>query len=410
MPIGSSTTNIDMNGNTVTTTVYVDNEGNTTSVNTSIVSPTGEYLGGNTVDYINNTLKNFTPIPGTAGAGVDVDTSTLSPDPSQASATNNYPTISDDSSSLLQGGGIELQSHLNSEGTQPGADVNKSGQPQDSSINNGTSKGKRILFSSSGTDSNGKLIFYYNATQYIVYLQAVPENITESREATFSPINIAKRMEPVLVYQYSGFRKVSFNMTFGVFSPQDATDLYTFMSLVRRSVMPTQRGIPMYIRVNLGAWMNNLLPTPSGFDMDDYTDDDLTAMVASYSISPSEKRLFDPDTFGKINYEQYQGVVWEEEKVPAKVTINLDLQVFQQVVWSGVSIIGPEGNVETDPVATTLPALKDTTSKASGSIPSGTTSDTVNPPTQTATPGTTSNITSSAGTANSFGSQDNRGS
>jgi hypothetical protein len=334
MPIDSDTqTTIDVNGNTVLTTQLYDGMGNPAGLDTRYISPTGESLGGLITNPTTNSITSFdstgtvTTTPMSAGTQTQT---TAANSNATASITNNQP--------------FDMSTATSDAASTAGA---------------------RFLFQNSGDNNNGYIIFYYKAAPYVVLFQGLPDNISEGREASYQDINIAKRMEPLLIYQFSSFRHVSFDLTFGVNNNKDAKDLYTLMSLIRRSVMPTQRGVPMFCKINLGGWILNMCPTELGFERDDYTNDLLNCMVAGYTITPSKERLYDPATFGNI--QNASAINWSAEKIPAKVSIRLDLKVFQQVVWSGVNIVGPGANVEKDETSTTLPPLNSTTSTAAAS-------------------------------------------
>jgi hypothetical protein len=203
----------------------------------------------------------------------------------------------------------------------------------------------KVLFRESGDTSNGYITFYSNGQAFQVNFQGIPEGLSDRRAANYHETSIAKRIEPLLVYQNTGFRTVSFNLKFGVLSQSDAYDMLVLAALVRRSVLPSEAGLPMYISLNLGPWFVSHVPTIKDgrvvLDKDEFTEDEggMTAMVASYTITPSADRLNQP-TKGSMSLEEDnpdpQG--WSV-KCPTSIELNLELKVFSTTVFGTGSFI-----------------------------------------------------------------------
>ena len=213
------------------------------------------------------------------------------------------------------------------------------------------------LFKESGDITNGYIIFYVKKTPIQVLFQAIPDGLTDGREASYRTVDIAKRTEPLLIYSYTGFRQVGFSLKFGVLKgKQDAYDLFALTSLIRRSVLPSKRGLPMYQKLYLGSWFINWALDPSGngytLTEDPYTEDPegMFCVIQNFGITPSDKRITD------IEFKDLSVPTGWHEKVPSEINVSLNLYVFTQQVWSpGQFNIPGTQNLESSEAATTLP-------------------------------------------------------
>lgn len=218
------------------------------------------------------------------------------------------------------------------------------------------------LFTASGDNGdNGYITFFVKKTPIKVLFQSIPDSLTDARDASYSEMPIAKRTEPLLIYQNTGFRKVSFGLQFAVLdgNAQDAYDMFAISSLIRRSVLPSKRGVPMYCKLNLGPWFINwaLSSSGSGYTLiqDGYSEkpEGMTAIIRDWSLTPSKERYTDTNLRDKFPLPQNW---WK--KAPKSIAVALTVTVFAQQVWSAGQFNMPSlKNLENDENATTLPEL-----------------------------------------------------
>lgn len=195
------------------------------------------------------------------------------------------------------------------------------------------------LFKNSGSESNGYLVFpaAKGGGMIKVLFQHIPENLSDGRKANYEVKEIAKRTEPLLIYQATGFREINFGLRFGARSIDEAYELYAFCNLLRRSVFPTVSGIPNTCKLNLGQFFvyYDVLDSGTGITMEsssDYSEaqNGMNCVIRDYQITPSEKRL-NPDNEAAAGLKQTPANWWV--KVPSEITVSLSLYVFLGTVW-----------------------------------------------------------------------------
>lgn len=194
------------------------------------------------------------------------------------------------------------------------------------------------LFKDSGDATNGYLTFVTdNGGSVRVLFQHIPENLSDSRKANYEVKEIAKRTEPLLIYQATGFREISFSLRFGARTAQEAYDLYGLANLLRRSVFPTAVGIPQPCKLYLGPFFiyHKVVPSGNGVTLErdtSYSEDEngMNCVIRDYSITPSDKRLNHPEIQNGLPGTPQNWWV----KVPSEVNISIGLYVFLGQVWS----------------------------------------------------------------------------
>lgn len=192
-----------------------------------------------------------------------------------------------------------------------------------------------ILFEHSGKPENGYIIFFPEDNVKIKALfQHLPKNLSDSRKAEFKEVTILKRTEPVLVYQYTGFRTIAFDLNFHALTPQEAYDLMAISSLLRRSVLPTKRGTPNPIKLFLGHWFINYAIKPQGnkyiLVRDNFTEDEngFNAIIESVNLVPSENRFVSQEMLSISQIPQG----WNEW-LPSSIDVKIDVKIFLSDVW-----------------------------------------------------------------------------
>jgi hypothetical protein len=194
------------------------------------------------------------------------------------------------------------------------------------------------LFKTTGSEANGYIVFPDKTGKFIkVLFQHIPEGLSDGRKANYEVKEIAKRTEPLLIYQATGFREISFSLRFGARSIEEAYELYAFCNLLRRSVFPTNSGIPNTCKLHLGQFFvyYDVVDSGDGVTMQNSSDfseaqNGMDCVVRDYQITPSEKRL-NPDNNDVSGLPQTPSNWWV--KVPSEITVSLSIYVFLGTVW-----------------------------------------------------------------------------
>lgn len=197
-----------------------------------------------------------------------------------------------------------------------------------------------VLFRNSGSETNGYFVFPASGGGNVTVLfQHIPEDLRDGRKANYEVKEIAKRTEPLLIYQTTMFREISFSLRFGARSVQEAYEMYAFANLLRRSVFPTTAGIPNSIKLNLGPFFvyYDVQDTGNGFTLvnsPDYSEstNGMNCVITDYSITPTSERLNPSLSDVPKDLQGATPSNWWV-KVPAAINISLGLYVFLGQVW-----------------------------------------------------------------------------
>ncbi len=251
------------------------------------------------------------------------------------------------------------------------------------------------LFENTGNIDNGYIIIPTDdpgksTTSFVeVDFQGIPMNLSEARKVSFENRPILKRLEPIMVYQYTDFKQIAFDLKFAVIEASDAYDILVLANLLRRNVYPRKStGIPHIIKMYLGPFFTDFAVDASSgkaqLITDAYTGDPLgiNAVLTNYTITPSDKRKND-ENLNKAASSQPPsfGVTSWYTNFPSEVSVKLDWIIFQDQLWSepvnksielfkGISASVIDSEHATNPIGLTGNPITDAINNASNAVSS----------------------------------------